>query len=161
MRWFSCVLLIAAAWCGAARAERPPPEPPQALCRQLGNDDHLRPIPDSLVPDAERLFRLEAMPAEQIRRSTYFRCAEGRVLVCTVGANLPCGKANASRRLPAADAWCAEHPGSEFIPMAVTGHDTIYAWHCRGPAAAVTATRLKVDRRGFIARVWKRVDGGG
>ncbi len=135
-----------------------PPLSPGALCRRLGTDDRLRPIPDSLVPAAIRLFDLHTMPAVWIRRSTYFRCFAGHVLVCNLGANLPCGKADTSRDLPAADQWCAGHPGSDFIPMYVTGHDTIYRWRCAGNRAAVTGMPLAVDRRGFIAHLWKRLD---
>jgi hypothetical protein len=71
---------------------------------------------------------------------------------------LPCDKANTSRDLPAADAWCAGNAGSDFIPMYVTGHDTIYRWHCNGTKAAISGEPLQVDRRGFIARLWKPVD---
>jgi hypothetical protein len=137
----------------AARAD-----PVQTLCQGDTTDDTPRPIPDSLVPESVRLFGLEAMPEEQVRSSTLYRCDAGRVLVCNLGANLPCGKANTSRDLPAADAWCAENAGSDFIPMYVTGHDTIYRWHCNGTKAAISGEPLQVDRRGFIARLWKPVD---
>jgi hypothetical protein len=123
-----------------------------------GTDDTLRPIPDGLVPTATRLFHLEAMPGEPIKRSTYYRCAAGRVLLCTTGANLPCGKGNASRDLPAAGEWCAGNPGASFIPMYVTGHDTIYRWRCNGRQAAIAGQPLKLDRRGFIAKFWKPAD---
>jgi hypothetical protein len=127
-------------------------------CRPSETDDAPRPIPGSLVPEAVRLFGLEAMPAEQVERSTVFRCAEGQTLLCNLGANLPCGKANTSRDLPAADAWCAENPGSDFIPMYVTGHDTIYRWRCDAAKAATMGEPIEVDRRGFISRLWKPVD---
>src|SRR5215472_5181922 len=81
------------------------------FCRAKGIDDTLRLIPQSLVPAAKRLFGLERMPEEQIRRSTVFRCADGRVLLCTYGANLPCGKANTDRRPAGVEAWCRENPG--------------------------------------------------
>lgn len=128
------------------------------LCPAAGTDDTLRPIPESLVPAATTLFQLEAVPPEQIQRSTYFRCDAGRVLVCNTGANLPCGKANTSPELPSADAWCAEHPASDFIPMYVTGHDTIYRWRCNNVKAATVGAPAEVDRRGFIARYWKPAD---
>lgn len=127
------------------------------LCQGHMSDDMPQEIPQSLVPEAVRLFGLEKMPAEQVKVSTLYRCAEGRVLICSLGANLPCGKANTSRDLPAADAWCAENPGADFIPMYVTGHDTIYRWHCDGPKAATSGEPLAVDRRGFISRFWKPV----
>ncbi len=131
---------------------------PGAYCRLTGTDDALRAVPASLVPVVVRLFQLDAMPAAQVRRSTYFRCANRHVLVCNVGANLPCGKADTQRILPGADAWCAGHAGSDPIPMYVTGHATIYRWHCDGPRAAITGTALDVDQRGFIAQYWKQAD---
>jgi hypothetical protein len=133
-------------------------DPSQTLCRGGESEDAPLPIPQSLVPAAVRLFGLEAMPAEQVRRSTVYRCAGGRVLVCNLGANLPCGKANTSRNLPAADAWCAENPGSNFIPMFVTGHDTVYRWRCNGAQAATIGEPLAVDRHGFISQYWKPAD---
>jgi hypothetical protein len=136
--------------CGA-----PPPAAAAGLCAAAATDDTLRPIPEDLVPAATRLFRLQAMPAAQIQRSTVYRCLDGHVLICTTGANLPCGKADTGRRLAAADGWCAQNPGSTFIPMYVTGHATIWQWHCLGSRAAVVGRPLATDRRGFIARYWK------
>lgn len=150
-------VLAAASLAGLAVGARAETSP-QALCLAAATDDRLRPIPGSLVPAAVRLFHLQAMPAAQIRRSTYFRCFERHVLVCNVGANLPCGKADTRRHLPAAEAWCAGHTGAAFIPMYVTGHDTVYAWRCDGPTAVIAKAIFEVDRRGFIRRFWKRVD---
>jgi hypothetical protein len=131
---------------------------PQKLCRASATDDEPRPIPQALVPAAVRLFGLEGMQAEQVERTTLYRCVDGRILVCNLGANLPCGKANTSRDLPETDAWCAENQGSDSIPMYVTGHDTIYRWRCDGRKAATSGEPLAVDPRGFIARLWKPVD---
>lgn len=135
-----------------------PAASPAAACRRLGTDDQLRPIPRSLVPTATRLFGLQAMPAEQVERSTVFRCFEGKVLVCNYGANLPCGKADTRRKLAGASAWCAKNPDAAFIPMYVTGHDTIYRWRCRDGQTETTATIFSVDPRGFIAQFWKPAD---
>jgi hypothetical protein len=134
----------------AARAESP--------CRNGATDDTPRPIPESLAPQAVQLFGLTAMQVEQVMRSTVYRCVAGRVLICNLGANLPCDKANTSRTLPEADAWCAEHPASDFIPMYVTGHDSIYRWRCQGARAATIGQPLDVDPRGFISQLWKPVD---
>jgi hypothetical protein len=133
---------------------------PAAQWRRLGTDDRVRPIPGSLIPAAVRLFDLGAMPAAQIQGSTYFRCMSGRLLLCNVGANLPCGKADTSRRPPGTAAWCAAHPQSDFIPMAVTGHATIWRWRCEGGKPATVGPPEAVDRRGFIARYWKAVGPG-
>jgi len=117
----------------------------------------LRPVPPSLVPAVARLFQLDAMSPAEIGRASYFRCADRQLLVCTVGANLPCGKADTRRALPGADAWCADNAGADFIPMSATGHATIYRWRCAGPRAVIAGTVLSVDPRGFIADYWRQV----
>jgi len=136
----------------AARAETPAQH-----CRRVGNDDTLRPIPASLVPAVQRLFGL-SMPAEMVQGSTSFRCMDGHVLVCTVGANLPCGKANTSRKLPGATAFCRDNPGADFIPAMATGHDTIYQWRCAGDTPQPGGPVEDVDQRGFFKRYWKEID---
>jgi hypothetical protein len=49
---------------------------------------------------------------------------------CMVGANLVCDKAD--QRRAAGATWCRENPGATVIPMAATGHATIYEWSCNG-----------------------------
>ena len=130
-------------------------ESPFEFCRQAGTDDTLRSIPASLVPDLVRLFDQQAMPAPAVQRLAYYRCANHRVLVCSVGANLPCGKADTRQRIPEVDTWCAGHQGSDVIPLYVTGHATIYRWHCDGAQAKASETALGVDEQGFVAQYWK------
>jgi hypothetical protein len=87
---------------------------------------------------------------------TVYRCAAGRVMVCTVGANLPCGKANASRA-PGAGVlrWCHDNPNAADVPAAATGHDTIYQWRCGDGVPQIVRQTLHVDPRGFVAEFWK------
>jgi hypothetical protein len=85
------------------------------LCWEKGTDDDVRPIQQSLVPAAKRIFGLK-IPDQQVMHSTVFRCADGHVLLCTYGANLACGKANSDRDLPGAEAWCRDHPNADFVP---------------------------------------------
>lgn len=129
-------------------------ETPQAHCRRVGVDDTLRPIPESLVPVAKRLFGLDA-PDSVVQRMTVYRCMGAAVLVCTAGANLPCGKANLDRSLASASQYCRDNPDAPFIPMVVTGHDTIYRWRCRGTKQVAGEPVEPVDARGFQARLWK------
>ena len=146
---------LVAAMCGAPAARA---ASPQEFCQEAGTDDALRPIPDSLVPAAVRLFGLSAMPAEAVRNGTYFRCFDRHVFVCNVGANLPCGKADTRSELAGANDWCVKNPDSDFIPMYVTGHDTIYGWRCKGTSAVTTGQVFHVGPRGFVAEMWKEVD---
>lgn len=131
----------------------------QSLCVRGADSDRVRPIPAALVPEARRLFSFSSdTPSAYIRKSTSFRCMEGKVWLCTTGANLVCGKANASRKSAGAAAFCKENPGSDVVPMAATGHDTIFEWKCVGTKAVITKPVVTVDPRGFIADNWKPLD---
>jgi hypothetical protein len=131
-----------------------PGQSPRAYCARVGNDDTLRRPPRSLGSAIHRLFDIRGSDA---LATTYYRCAGGSVLVCNVGANLPCGKANTAKTLPAATQWCDTHPNSDFIPMVVTGHDTLYSWRCIGHAAHAGAAVGKLDARGFFQEYWKKL----
>jgi hypothetical protein len=128
---------------------------PRAYCARVGNDDELRSSPPSLTSAIKRLFDIAG---NNVPTAAYYRCAEGHVLVCWVGANLPCGKANTAKELAAVTQWCATHPNSDFIPMVVTGHDTLYSWRCAGGTAQAGAPVGKLDARGFFAEYWQRVN---
>jgi hypothetical protein len=117
------------------------------LCREKGTDDDVRPIQQSLVPAAKRIFGLK-MPDQQVMHSTVFRCADGHVLLCTYGANLPCGKANSDRDLPGAEAWCRDHPNAEFVPRFAIPWGNIYMG-----AALAAAPRLSSKSRRSIPTV--------
>jgi hypothetical protein len=154
-----CAVLTSAGYTAAAVAGAPRSiASPARFCSRIVTDDVLRPIPGSLVPAAERAFGLAAMPARMIRESTFFRCFERRILLCTVGANLPCGKADTRISIPAADEWCVTHRGAGSIPAFVVGHATVYDWKCDGTKAAAAGAVLHVDRRGFVAEYWKAAE---
>jgi len=123
-------------------------------CRSIGTDDTVRPIPQSMVPVAKRIFGLR-MAGPQVRRSTVFRCADGHILLCNYGANLPCGKANADRRLPQAEAWCREHADDDFVPRYMLPIGNIYHWRCVAGTPKIVVQIETIDPRGFVARYWK------
>jgi hypothetical protein len=98
------------------------------------------------------------MPADEAVTTTVFRCVSGHVLLCTVGANLPCGLANTSRLpKPGTVDWCRDHPDVAYIPAAVVGHDTIFTWQCQGGVPRVVRQVLAVDDQGFIKQYWKEL----
>jgi hypothetical protein len=152
MRYGSSAAAIAIALLTAVHAKA---ESPAAFCQRVGTDDTARPIPETLVPTVNAAFGTR-MPTRVATNTTVFRCADRRVLVCTVGANLPCGKANTSR-MPGEGAvrWCADHADSAFVPAVATGHDTIYEWRCTGGTPQIARQVLEVDARGFVAEFWK------
>ena len=147
--------LILAAFAALCTAMPARAETPAAACARTGTDDTLHRIPDSLVPSVNAAFGT-SMPAPEATAATVFRCAEGRVLVCTTGANLPCGQASTSRTPgPGVVAWCRDHPNAAFIPAVATGHDTIFAWRCQGSTPQIDRQMLEVDPQGFVSQYWK------
>jgi hypothetical protein len=130
---------------------------PVKYCASVGTDDQVRPIPPALEPQALRLFYLQPVDREQVRRSTVYRCMDGAVWLCNYGANLVCAKADISRVSQGAERYCRENPGSDVVPMAATGHATIYSWECVGDKARIKGGSVSLDRRGFIADQWRRL----
>jgi hypothetical protein len=150
------VILSLAATFGAFCQEAPAQDPIK-YCASVRNDDRVRPIPPGLAPQALRLFYLTPVGPRQVQRSTVYRCMDGAVSLCNYGANLVCAKADISRVSRGAQEYCRENPGSEVVPMAATGHATIYSWGCIGDKARIKGGSVSIDRRGFIANQWKRL----
>jgi hypothetical protein len=87
-----------------------------------------------------------------------WRCAQGAVLACLYGANIPCNAKAVTSREPTAAViqYCQENPGSDFVPMYVTGHDTVVSWACQGPAPLVKNVE-RVDAEGYAKAFWQAV----
>ncbi len=151
----SAALSLAATF--SALCRQAPARDPIKYCASVGTEDEVRPIPAELVPQALRLFYLRPVDSEQVRRSTVYRCMDGAVSLCNYGANLICAKADISRASRGAQRYCRENPGSEVVPMAATGHATIYSWECIGNKARIKSSSVLVDSRGFITNQWKRL----
>lgn len=152
MRSGSSAAVIAIALLIAVHAHA---ETPAAFCQRVGTDDTRRPVPEALVLAVNAAFGT-SMPARTVMDTTSYRCAGGHVLVCTVGANLPCGKANTSRTPGAGEVqWCRSNADADAVPAAVTGHDTIYQWSCHAGTPRIDRQALHTDQRGFVAEFWK------
>jgi hypothetical protein len=120
------------------------------------NPAHARPekVPADLVPALAAAFGADK---EAVRNGGFVRCVGAKLMGCYVGANLNCDKADTRRTSYGAAAWCREHPGATVIPMASTGHDTIYAWSCKGSQPVPGKAVVKVDRQGYAADNWKEI----
>ncbi|MFA7248465.1 MAG: hypothetical protein WC273_02425 [Dehalococcoidia bacterium] len=123
--------------------------------RYLG--DGTREVIQDALAVAERLPQRFADPAAR-RVAIPWRCMGGAVWACDPGANLPCGPANTSRDPDEGmRTYCTEHPDG-VLPAYVTGHDTLYAWSCRGGQAVIDGQPFHVDERGFVAEFWYRLE---
>src|SRR5271165_2000179 len=139
----SAVLSLATTSC--ALCQEAVARDPIKYCASVGTDDQVRPVPRELVPQALRLFYLAPVDSQQVRRSTVYRCMDGAVWLCNYGANLICAKADLSRASPGAESYCKDNLGSEVVPMAATGHATIYSWECIGNKARIKSGSVPVD----------------
>lgn len=121
-------------------------------------------VPDVVVEGIRNATGASAdAPAEFFRDGTSWRCMDGEVYACTVGANLPCqAKADVSEDpSPEMSEFCVANPDAEAIPAAVTGRETVFAWACDGSKAVAERQVFQVDDRGFIAEIWYRLEAPG
>ena len=99
-------------------------------------------------------------PVDPLLGNSIWRCMNGKVYACTVGANLPCSEKADARREPApalAD-FCRQNPGAEAIPMAVTGRATVFAWRCAGERPGIMRQFAHPDAAGYLAHIWYPID---
>lgn len=96
-------------------------------------------------------------PAGESENSVW-RCMDGEVWVCVVGANLPCGEKGDHSRTPtqAVSAFCRANPGAQVIPAFITGRATLFEWTCDGDEAAAGRQIFTTDSAGYIAEFWHR-----
>jgi hypothetical protein len=146
------VSLAVWAVCGAAPGAQ---ADPLAFCSAGRTDDTPRPLPESLAPQAARIFRLHHMPAGGVAFGTVMRCMNGQILICNHGANLPCGQAQTDPDLPQAASWCRTNRQANFIPAYITGHASIFHWRCLDGAPVHVGEAEPIDASGYIARYWK------
>lgn len=115
-------------------------------------------IPASVIEGYKKAAGLEAstMPMDMFKKTTIWRCMDNQVYACNFGANLPCNsKANTDKTpTQAMSDYCQANPNSDFIPMSVTGHSTIYSWHCVKDTPELLDQIEKVDAAGYLAQIW-------
>jgi hypothetical protein len=119
-------------------------------------------VPDSIVQGYLKAAGIQnsTEPSDVFKKATLWRCMKGKVYACNFGANLPCdSKANTDKTpTEGMNEFCKQNANSDFIPMAVTGHDTIYSWHCKKNQAEVLDQVNHVDDAGFITEIWYAIE---
>ncbi|TPI12657.1 hypothetical protein FJW06_15810 [Mesorhizobium sp. B4-1-3] len=158
LTWFSAVAFVATGSAEAAKAA--PGEEFYKLCRQVKNDDTVRPYSHELYGGTVKAFKTlfpdaKGTPAEsELQTQASYRCMNGKVLVCFVGANLPCAKMNTARANPGADEFCKTNPNDDAVPAFATGHDAVYSYKCQSGKATVAGKSWQLDKRGFAKTLW-------
>jgi len=139
---------------------------PFAYCAAVGTADSPGPpytgpeLPEPIINGLKKALDMPAdVPQEVLQNGAFWRCMNGEVYACFVGANLPCQEKADTERAPdeAEKAFCRENPNLDVIPMAVTGHNTVYEWHCRNGEPEIVRQIAQPDERGFISHIWYKI----
>lgn len=141
---------------------------PFLYCASTGNIDQPdarytgEKVPDAVIQGFIKAAGLTGTtePSDMFKKATVWRCMDKKVYACNFGANLPCeSKANTNKTPTQAMAdFCKANQNADFIPMAVTGHDTVYSWHCVKDAPEVLDQISQVDAAGYIANIWYPIE---
>ena len=165
------VLLVASlASCGAGvapatTAVSAPYSDPFAYCAAVGTMDapgatYSGPqAPKSVAQGLQKALKAPDTPLSVLQNGLSWRCMDGNVYACFVGANLPCdAKANADRSPTEAEiGFCEQNPTSDFIPAVVTGRETIFEWRCRNGAPEIVRQVFQPDAQGFLSDFWYQI----
>ncbi len=172
-RFFLPVLLLVAlglAGCGATPVPAATATPqtytdPFAYCAAVGTidapgADYTGPaVPQSVAQGLQKALNAPETPLDVLENGSYWRCMDGSVYACFVGANLPCeAKANTDRTPTQAETdYCQQNPTADFIPAVVTGRETVYEWRCLNGAPEIVRQLTQPDARGFLSDIWYKI----
>ena len=181
MPWFAALLIsVAALIAGADRVMSQVTTPPTAspvegsgqssvftdpftYCAAVGTLDapdarYTGPtVPEAVAKGLMKAFGAPAAaPLEPFLHNTFWRCMDGVVYACTVGANLPCQERADTSRTPTERMtnFCQDNPQAEVIPAVVTGRATVYEWTCANGRAQAARQFAQPDARGFLSNIW-------
>jgi hypothetical protein len=139
---------------------------PFAYCKAVGTVDspdsrYVGPkMPEAIVLGVRKAFGAPADAGLDVfERGTYWRCMDGKVYACNVGANLPCTEKADTSREPneGMKEWCESNPDSEFIPAYASGRSTVYEWRCTGGEPTIVKEINKPDATGYISNIWYEI----
>jgi hypothetical protein len=118
-------------------------------------------VPEAVARGLKRAIGVPAnAPLESFLRNTFWRCMDGRVYACTVGANFPCQERADTSRMPGQGVvdFCKNNPQAEVIPAVVTGRTTVYEWKCTKATPEVVRQFAHPDARGFLSNIWYAIN---
>lgn len=175
LKWMAGPVLVVFLSSGCAPRSAPPgaavsaPTPAQAqfsdpfqYCAAVGTIDapdarYIGPaVPGPVIKEMREKAGIAGdAPDDAVAAGTAWRCKDGHVWACFVGANLPCSKANTSSTpQPEMVGFCRKNPKAGSIPAAVTGHETVYDWRCVDGTPRVARQRFTTDAQGFVSDFW-------
>ncbi|MEQ9618502.1 MAG: hypothetical protein RIG61_04950 [Deltaproteobacteria bacterium] len=139
---------------------------PFAYCEAAGTVDSPGPeykgpaVPESIAEGLKKEFGSpESAPTDVFKRGTYWRCMDGRVYACNVGANLPCTEKADTSKNPnkGMTDYCKDNPNAEFIPAYASGRSTVYEWKCKGSKPEIVKKIIDADPVGYQKNIWYKI----
>ncbi len=139
---------------------------PFAYCAAVGTIDEPderytgEDVPETVVKALQSAIgEAENAPAEWTAEGTVWRCMDGQVWGCFVGANIPCTAKLDTEKTPSPDmeAYCKDNPDAETIPASVAGRETAYSWSCKDGKPEAGEQVFEADAQGFIAEFWHQL----
>jgi len=162
----SLALLLVVAGLAGCGTEAPSSYPdPFDYCTAVGTIDapdsaYTGPeVPESVAQGLQTALNAPDTPLNILQGGTSWRCMDGKVYACFVGANLPCDAQANTDRTPTQEEieFCQANPDSDFIPAAVTGRETVYEWRCSGGAPEIVKQVFQADAQGFLSEIWYQI----
>jgi putative hemolysin len=164
------LIVVSLAGCGPTPAPAATSTPaaytdPFAYCAAVGTIDAPgatysgSPVPESVAKGLQRALNAPDTPLSVLEGGSSWRCMNGDVYACFIGANLPCDAKANTDRTPTQDEvdFCQANPDSEFIPAVVTGRETVFEWRCRDGAPEIVRQVSQPDAQGFLSEIWYRI----
>jgi hypothetical protein len=138
---------------------------PFAYCTAVGTidtpgADYTGPkVPESVAKGLQKALNAPDTPLTVLENGSSWRCMDGAVYACFVGANLPCeAKANTDQTPTQEEiGFCQQNANSEFIPAVVTGRETVYEWRCRDGTPEIVKQVFQPDAQGFLSEIWHKI----
>ncbi len=113
--------------------------------------------PDAIVKGVRKaLGTADDVPLQPFVDGTTWRCTNGKVMACFVGANLPCEVKADTNKTPNSGIvdYCKSNPTAEVVPAAAAGRATVYEWRCKAGVPEIVKQVTKPDAQGFIDGIW-------
>jgi hypothetical protein len=165
--WLTLLVVGSVVGCTTAPVATNTPTPktyddPFAYCAAVGTIDAPDAryvgdaVPEAVAKALQKALDAPDTPLDMLAKVSCWRCMNGKVYGCFVGANLPCQSKANTDRTPAQEVkdFCTENPNADFVPMAVTGRETVYEWRCTNGAPEIVRQFAEPDERGFISHIW-------
>lgn len=162
---FALLLIVASlAGCGATPAPATYIDP-FAYCAAVGTVDapdatYTGPqVPEAVAQGLQTALNAPDTPLDILENGSSWRCMNGEVYACFVGANLPCDAQANTDQTPTQEEidFCQQNPGSDFIPAVVTGRETVFEWRCRDGVPEIVKQVFQPDAQGFLSEIWYKI----